>query len=316
MSDKPDQPTFDRPFPALTPAQRYHFDIFGYTIVRNTLSPDEAAACKEALYRLRDEILPLADRGPEGPRVRGAYLAKDLPHHRFMVNIIESEPEITAYATHPRLVAMAEEVIGGEARIVEINAHINARDPETDTEEDPTYGFHRGTDIPFGCHEHGGLFHCAFVKTLTNLTDLGPEDGGTVVIAGSHKIDLPQKQIIAAAYEDGSLIHQVVAPPGSTLLFAETLIHGTGRIRSDRERVILICGYGSTLYPYWDGGKLRDRFVESIPAHLRTLFKGKQHWTRGPRYRKLSEPADDRPFRLGTWDDRELMPPRTPDDVL
>ena len=27
-----------------------------------------------------------------------------------------------------------------------------------------------------------GLLHSSFVKTLTNLTDLGPEDGGTVVI--------------------------------------------------------------------------------------------------------------------------------------
>ena len=34
-------------------------------------------------------------------------------------------------------------------------------------------------------HTDEGLFHYSFVKTLTNLTDLGPDDGGTVVIAGS-----------------------------------------------------------------------------------------------------------------------------------
>ena len=29
-----------------------------------------------------------------------------------------------------------------------------------------------------------GLTHCSFVKTLTNLTPLRPEDGGTAVIPG------------------------------------------------------------------------------------------------------------------------------------
>ena len=30
-----------------------------------------------------------------------------------------------------------------------------------------------------GNHAHDGLYHSSFVKVLTNLTDLGPEDGGT-----------------------------------------------------------------------------------------------------------------------------------------
>jgi hypothetical protein len=63
------------------------------------------------------------------------------------------------------------------------------------------------------------LIHCNFVKTLTNLTELGPEDGGTVVIAGSHRMPLPPADLIALAEADPSLVHQIVAPAGSTLLF-------------------------------------------------------------------------------------------------
>ena len=42
-----------------------------------------------------------------------------------------------------------------------------------------------------------------------------------MVIAGSHKIDagVDPEQIIAAAAVDPSLIHQVIAPAGSTLIF-------------------------------------------------------------------------------------------------
>ena len=104
------------------------------------------------------------------------------------------------------------------------------------------------------------------MKTLTNLTPLGPDDGGTTVIPGSHKVAVedrqavsdpptpahpyptgcrlaPSAQIIDAAYGDPErLIHTVVAPPGSTLLFGEALIHASGQIRSDRRRCIIIGG--------------------------------------------------------------------------
>jgi ectoine hydroxylase-related dioxygenase (phytanoyl-CoA dioxygenase family) len=293
---------FDRPFPALTPAQRYHLEVFGYVVVENVLTPDEVAALRDALYALRDALLELEDPSDAGPRVNGAYLRTNRPHHRFIGHIIEAAPIITSYATHARLVSMAEELMGSEARIVEMNAHINSRDPEPT--ETPRFGFHSGTDIPFGAHVHDGLYHCNFVKTLTNLTDLGPEDGGTTVIAGSHKVDVPREDLVELAYADPSLIHQVVAPAGSTLLFSETLIHATGHIRSDRERVIIITGYGSTMFPYWDRGELSDDFDKQIPDQLRTLFHGKAYWGRGPRYRSLTEPVDDRPFALGHWADR------------
>ena len=296
--------TFDRPFPALTPAQRYYLDVFGYVVVENTLTTDETERIKDALYKLSEELDQLEDQTDAGPRIRGAYVLTNKSHHRFMAHIIESDPAITAYATHPSLVSMSEELIGGEARIVEMNAHLNSKDPNADFSEPPKYGFHRGTDIPFGSHIQNGLYHCNFVKTLTNLTDLGPDDGGTVVVAGSHKVDAPSDVIITAAYGDCSLIHQVIAPAGSTLLFSETLIHATGQIRSDNERAIIITGYGSTLFPYWDRGNLSEGFKKEIPEQLRPLFHGIEHWTRGPRYRELGDPMDKRTFTLGDWADR------------
>ena len=41
---------------------------------------------------------------------------------------------------------------------------------------------------------------------------------------------------------DPALVHQVVAPAGSTLLFGETLVHATGPITSERERTIITTG--------------------------------------------------------------------------
>jgi hypothetical protein len=227
----------------------------------------------------------------------------NLGHHWSAGSLLETDPALTAYVTHPRLIGLAEEVMGSEARLTEYNCHINSRDPHAEPQENPVYPFHTGIDVPYGAYTKNGLFHCSFVKTLTNLTDLGPDDGGTVVVAGSHKLDLPDRTLADCADEDRSLIHQVVAPAGSTLLFSETLIHGTGVIRSDRERAIIITGYGPLMFPYWDGGEMSQGFIASIPAHLRNFILGKAHWTRGERYRTLDEPADARRFTLadGWW---------------
>lgn len=293
---------FDRPFPALTPSQRYHLEVYGYVVVENVLTPDEVATLREALQKLKRDLLAAED--PTKAVVRGARFAIRRPYHHYLASILEADPAIAAYATHARLVGMAEELIGGEARLVEFNAHINCRDPSVDLSVPPKFGFHRGSDIPFASHVKNGLYHCNFVKTLTTLTDLGPEDGGTVVIAGSHKVDAPEADIFACAYENRSLIHPFVAPAGSALLFSETLIHATGQIRSDRERVIIIAGYGSRLFPWWDGGSISEEFKRQIPSELETLFHGRAHWTRGPKYRTLHDPADARPFALGKWWER------------
>ena len=290
------EPSFERPFPALTPAQRYHFDVNGYVVAPDVLSGEECDALKEAMQRTKRDIRSRAS-GYE-PRLDEATFRMDHPHHVFISDLRAADPLFTAYVTHPRLVGMAEEVMGGEARIVEFNAHINSRHPNYVPGEPAKFDFHNGIDVPYGSHVKHGLFHCCFVKTLSNLTDLGPDDGGTVVVAGSHKIDLPVEDMVARAYEDRSLIHQVIAPAGSTLLFAETLIHGTGQIRSDKERVIIIGGYGGTMFPYWGGREMSPEFAADIPPRFKTLFDGKAHWTRGPRYRNLTDPVDPRHFTL------------------
>lgn len=302
MSSQP----FVRPFPALTPEQRLHLEINGYVIVPNTLTPDEVGTTLEAIKKLERDLESAMDpAAPTQARVRGAHFRGHSPTAKYIATMYEADPAITRYCCHPRLVGMAEELIGGEARIIETAGLINNRD--RNAAPGPfRYGFHNGTDVPFGTHTKNGLFHCNFVKTLTNLTEFGPDDGGTVVIAGTHKIDAPPDQLIALANRDPSLIHQFIAPAGSTLLFAETLVHATGQLRSDRERVMIICGYGPTMLPDWsrgDGQHLypSPEFARRIPESLRLLFYGRAHWSRRPRYRTLADPVDDRPIEHVAW---------------
>lgn len=286
-----DTADFVRPFPALTPAQRFYLDVNGYVVVPGTLTAEEVDRLLNAMYRLRDDLL--SSSAPESAVVRGCRLSHISDEHLHFAHILETDDAILEYLSHPRLVGMAEELVGGTVRLEESEAVINSRKKDFDSNEAPQYGFHTGTGPDVGTHMENGLFHCNFVKTLTNLTELGPEDGGTVVIAGSHKIKAPRDQIIACAYEDRSLIHQVTAPPGSTLLFGESLIHATGRITSDRERVIVIGGYTPTMFQAWNGQEPSDAFVSRTPPHLRPLISGSDRWSWQRRHRTLNTPMDE-----------------------
>lgn len=284
-----DNGDFERPFPALTPAQRYHLDVFGYVVVENTLTEHETGRLLEAMHKLKRDLLAADD--PAKAVVRGCSLSSVRPHYLHFAHILEADPAIFDYLTYARLVGMAEELVGGTARLEESEAVVNRRNPDEDLDAPARYGFHKGTAQGYGTHTENGLFHCNFVKTLTNLTELGPDDGGTVVVAGSHKMDCPAEHIIACAYEDPSLIHQVVAPAGSTLLFGEALIHATGQIRSERERVIVIGGYTPPMFQAWPGQEPSAAFVEKTPEKYRALISGSDKWRWARRYRKLDMPA-------------------------
>src|SRR5207302_4388049 len=119
----------------------------------------------------------------------------------------------------------------------ESEAIINRRDPNADVEalrrrKSTPVGYHTRTRHGWGTYTERDRFHCIFVKTLAYLTDVGPEDGGTAVIPGSHKMSWPQHEMIEAALSDERLIHQISAPAGSVLLFPESLIHSTTEILS------------------------------------------------------------------------------------
>ena len=290
MATEGENGQFERPFPALTPAQRYHLDVYGYVVVENTLDADQVGRTLEAMQRLKRELLAAPD--PAKAVVRNCRLSAFRPHHLHFAHILETDPAIFDYLTDGRLVGMAEELVGGSVRLEESEAVINRRAPEEALDAPPRYGFHTGTAPDVGTYTENGLYHCTFVKTLTNLTELGPDDGGTVVIAGSHKVKCDRGAIIDCAYADPSLIHQVVAPAGSTLLFGEALIHATGQIRSDRERVIVIGGYTPPMFQAWNGQEPSAAFVEGIPAAYRPLIAGSDKWSWKQRRRSLDMAAE------------------------
>lgn len=288
-------------FPALTPGQRLFLEVNGYVVIENTLNDDETGRMLEALQRLKRQFEAADD--PEAHRVNGCQVAKLEPCFASFSHILETDPACLEYLTHRRLVGLAEELVGGRVRLEESAAIINSRDPKVPVGTDFQYGFHRGSQPGLDSYIYDDLTHCLFVKTLTNLTELGPDDGGTAVIAGSHKLNCDGDDLVQAAYADPSLIHQVVAPAGSTLLFSETLIHASGPVRSDRERTIIIGGYSHPKSMAMYGEQPSSEFLAALPEHLQELIAGKPLWTWPERHRTLGMAADmdDVPYEARMW---------------
>ena len=259
---------------ALTPAQRLHLNVYGYVLLEDVLTPAEIEQAKAALYQLKAE----PDERLEELRV---YRRHKGQHHVLLGHLVEYDPALLAYAVHPKLVPLVEEVVGGSVRLEESEAIINRRNPEASPASlvrGAGLQFHDGTRHGWGTWEEQGNFHCLFVKTLVYLTDVGPDDGGTSVIPGSHKLSWPPQESIAAAQADGRLIHQIEAKAGSVLLFPESLLHSTTPIRSDTERVILVAGYTPPMLREWPGNEISPEFVATLPEHLRPLISGSDSW--------------------------------------
>ena len=272
------------PFPALTPAQRLHIEIYGYVIVENLLSAAEVNGLKDTLYEIEDRFRTSGQM--PGPNCFNTSTTEQF----FRIdNLPHLAPTFFDYVTHPRIVGMAQEIIGGPARLQQSDAHIRRPVPDLDGR----YGFHRGINPAYD-HTENGLYHFSFVKALTNLTDLGPDDGGTTVIAGTHKVpvDVPQEAIVAAAMDDPSMIHQVEAPAGSTLLFYESLIHAAGIIKSQKDRLLILGGYMPTMFQAWNGYDPDMDFAATVSDEHRALLTGESKFNWPRQRRELAEPME------------------------
>ena len=133
-------------------------------------------------------------------------------------------------------------------------------------------------------YQHGQWF-CGQVNILLALTDIGPGDGGTLVIPGSHKSNMVHPQLkddwetlIKRGHNniDGGIIKEVHLKKGDAICFVDGITHGASPRTNPGERRVVIYRYGvswgSTRHGYRYSQELlnrltpeRRRILEPIP---------------------------------------------------
>jgi hypothetical protein len=244
--------------------ERYLFDLNGFIVIRNALSLDEVAACNGTL----DEVRDFVGDGWHGH----VHLYNDPTRQEgiLLQQVYEAGPVWQRMIDHPSWFNKAVHFIGsddpenfdghhGPAFIDECFASIRGPGQALRLHS----GGHVGT-IRTQYRFHAGRFHCGQVNVLVALSDIGPRDGATMVIPGSHKSNLRHPQTVALDQRDqqtsvdgieGAV--EVHLKAGDALMFVDAIMHGAARRVNPGQRRMTVYRYG----PSW--GYFRHRFVPS-----------------------------------------------------
>lgn len=250
-------PPVDRP-EALVPSaiDEYLFDLNGYLHLKGVLSADEVA---EANARI-DAIPRDLARG----QWHGWVQREDHPEHRGISyqQIYELGGVFEAMLDHHRYINYLLRFIGGH------DTHDIYHGPAA---IDEAFFSVRGPGDAIPIHSGGhelcsrtgyryanGRFLCGEVNVLTAFTDIGPADGATMIIPGSHKSNLIHPAFLrrdrvqewshgggGGSAEDVEGAIEVHMQAGDMLLFVDALCHGSARRSNPGERRISVYRYGS-----------------------------------------------------------------------
>jgi hypothetical protein len=252
----------------LSPAEEdYLFDLLGYRILRGALTEAQ-------LHTLNDWI----DAQP--PREAGewfghvevhSYQGHDGTNYQ---NIIEGGAVFEELIDHPAWIDDVRRYVCNASHGLSLNeAFLNVRG------QSGFIGIHSGGHVPsFAAinRHHTGAPIVGQINILMALNDIGPGDGATVIVPGSHKSHVIHPVLAESehpAYRDDFLAsdalmsHEVHLRAGDALLFTDGVCHGSAARLNKGERRIVIYRYSPHMvmprYHYLPSDELLDRLTPS-----------------------------------------------------
>jgi ectoine hydroxylase-related dioxygenase (phytanoyl-CoA dioxygenase family) len=252
----------------------YLFDLRGFVIVKNALEPDLLDELNDAFDRFPRDL-------PIGSWYQGAQRRDYTPdtgmelHH-----CLEMGEPFTRLIDHPSWLDYVSKYCGEASSYVE-GLFID----ECMTSIRNSGGYHPlhsgGFQTPMRCQYayQNGVFRCGQVNVLMALTDIGPGDGATMVIPGSHKSNFPLPTMEAHQYggekesELPELAIEAHLQKGDALLFVDAITHGGVNRINDGERRVIIFRYG----PPWGntryGYEYSPQLLESLTPMRRSILE-------------------------------------------
>ena len=243
----------------------FSFDLNGYLLLRNAIEPELLAELNTAFDRFPDlasgewwgNVQRLDNAGHAGVELQ---------------NIVEAGAPFEALIDHPAWIARVARYCGEQGTYVE-GLFI-----------DECFASVRRTGGFFPLHSGGqdgvvrnqfryvnGQFRCAQVNILLALTDIGPGDGATRVLPGSHKSNIAHP-IFARSFDErreeedeaveGAI--EVHLQAGEALLYVNANAHGAARRTNPGDRRVVIYRYG----PSWGTTRHGFRYSDELLARL------------------------------------------------
>lgn len=252
--------------PELEPLQ-LELQASGFCVLPDVIPSDACEAIRESVIRA---VHRQRENYPDAPLNVG-----------FTPSIVNHDQSFVEYLAHDRLLALAEAVLGHNLRISFTSAIINEPGNERgDWHADWPFNQKNAGHVPAPYPD--AVMH---LTTLWMLSPFGPENGGTLVLPGSHRMPTNptcsdsvdcQKRFASETNVRGS--------SGSVLVMDSRLWHATAPNRADEPRVALAVRYA----PWWlnlevlrPGSEERKRMCEEagqtdnvVPSIKHSVFAG------------------------------------------
>ena len=123
-----------------------------------------------------------------------------------------------------------------------------------------------------------GKFICGQVNILIALTDIGPGDGGTIVVPGSHKANFVHPEVRGTENGDVSRIDNLAGSvevhlnAGDALLFVDAIAHGSSSRTNPGERRVVIYRYGPRWGATYRGFQYSDELLARLSPERRKIL--------------------------------------------
>ena len=162
---------------------------------------------------------------------------------------------------------------------------------------DENFANFRGPGEAIGMHSGGhsfqmrnqfrvanGKFHCGQINVLIPLTDIGPGDGATLVIPGSHKSNFvhPDYNQFAMSREragevpDGAI--EVHMKTGDALLFVDAICHGSTRRCNTGKRRTVVYRYGPSWGNFRHNYQVSEELLARLTPQRRQIVRPRSPW--------------------------------------
>ncbi len=263
----------------------YFFDLRGYIVLPGAVSATEVTelnACLDSVPHLQaGEWFGYVHAHSYGGSV-GLNLQQ----------IYEAGEPFEKLIDHPSWIDKIKHFVGGEGTFDYHHGPLfidenfaNFRDPGE------AIGLHSGGNCGIKRNQFQYLnarFMCGQVNILLALTDIGPGDGGTMLIPGSHKSnfehpDLGRHRMAENASGDGMEgVVEVEMAAGDALLFVDAMCHGSAKRVNSGTRRIVVFRYGPSWGNFRYGYAPSPELLERLTPERRQIVQPLQLLPREP----------------------------------
>ena len=281
----------------MTDEERYFFDLCGYLIVPEALSPQEVHDLNDAIDANQDKLTSQQTSLAFGsPKLAGTSRRKKLS------NLFTMPPPwgqaFRSLLAHPRINPYLNEILGPGFRLDHAHTVL--------VQETGCEGFtlHGSTGPSFDPNQYyivrDRKMHNGLTVVAWQTMDVKASDGGFCLVPGSHKSNFPMPAALCRNELYPELIKPIAMKAGDAVIFTEAVLHGTLPWTSPQPRRTILSRYTAANLAY-----VPYRFDQTLAAVAGELTDTQRAVLEPPYHQHLDRPViADGPDSQERCDDR------------